>query len=144
MGILNPCLALISLVTALAVLLPTGVGGGMPAIPAGSVTALSGQATVRRADGPSRPLKVGDVVYWGDIVETAKDGRTRVTFKGNTTVTVRELSRIHVREESGPKGARYTVELLRAQAGAAVDRALMRQAEPEQGRARNAVASVRG
>ncbi len=140
----NPCLMLISLVTALTLLLPTGLGKVSPATPAGSITALSGRVNVTRSAGQSRPLKLGDVVHWGDIVETPKDGMARVTLKGNMTVTVRALSRLHVREERGVEGVRYTVELLRAKAGAAVDRALMRQAEREGGRARNAVASIRG
>ena len=140
----TPCLMLISLVTALTLLLPTGLGRAFPVTPAGSITALSGRVTVTRSAGQSRPLKLGDVLYWGDIVETPKDGVARVTLKGNMTVTVRALSRLQVREERGVEGVRYTVELLRAKAGAAVDRALMRQAEREGGRGRNAVASIRG
>lgn len=137
----TPCVMLISLLTALILLLPTGLG---KVFPAGSITALSGRVNVTRSAGQSRPLKLGDVVHWGDIVETPKDGMARVTLKGNMTVTVRALSRLHVREERGVEGVRYTVELLRAKAGAAVDRALMRQAEREGGRGRNAVASIRG
>lgn len=122
----------------------TGAAGALPEQRAGVVTALSGHVTVARAAGSVLPLKLGDQLYWGDIVETPSNGLARITLNGKMTVTVRALSRFHIREEQGAEGIRYTVDLLLAKVRAAVARAVMSEGEREEGRPRNAVGSIRG
>jgi hypothetical protein len=47
---------------------------------------------------------------------------TRVLLAGKTTVTVRELSRLELREEVMPEGIRYTAELVAGKVRASVAR----------------------
>ena len=111
---------------------------------AGVVTAVSGRVTVSREEAPPQPLKFRDSLYWRDVVEAHKDGIARVLLGGKTTVTVRELSRLELREEAQADGVCYTVELLMGKVRASVARVLMRPDEQVEVRTRNAVASVRG
>ncbi len=111
---------------------------------AGVVTAVSGPVAVTREESPAQPLKFRDPLYWRDVVEARKDGIARVLLGGKTTVTVRELSRLELREERQADGMRYTVELVAGKVRASVARALMRPGEAVEVRTRNTVASVRG
>lgn len=111
---------------------------------AGTVTAVAGPVTVVRLAAAPQPLKFRDDLYWRDVVEAGKDGIARVLLVGKTTVTVRELSRLELREEALAEGVRYTVELASGKVRAAVARMLMQQGEQLEVRTRNAVASVRG
>ena len=45
----------------------------------GRVTALIGSAQIRGANGKMRPLRLGDVVYPGDLLLTTQDGIVQVT-----------------------------------------------------------------
>ena len=110
----------------------------------GTVTAVSGNVTVARRAAAPQPLKLRDTLYSRDVIEARKDGIARILLGGKTTVTVRELSRLELREEVQADGVRYTVELLAGKVRASVARALMRQGEQVEVRTRNAVASVRG
>ena len=110
----------------------------------GTVTAVSGNVTVARRTAAPQPLKVRDTLYSRDVVEAGKDGIARILLGGKTTVTVRELSRLELREEARAEGVRYTVELVAGKVRASVARALMRPGEQVEVRTRNAVASVRG
>jgi hypothetical protein len=110
----------------------------------GVVASLTGGATVTRGGLPPATLKVGDLLFWRDVVETREDGVARLVIAGKTTVTLRELSRIELSEERTTGGVRYTVELLSGKLRASVARLLMRPREDVQVRTRNAVASVRG
>lgn len=78
------------------------------------------------------------------MVEARRDGIARILLGGTTTVTVRELSRLELREESAPEGVRYTVELFSGKLGAGVARMLLRPGERIEVRTCNAVASLRG
>ncbi|MBI2152333.1 MAG: FecR domain-containing protein [Candidatus Rokubacteria bacterium] len=111
---------------------------------AGIVTAVSGSVMVARLAAAPRPLRSGDTLYWRDVVEARKDGVARILLGGKTTVTVRELSRLELREEAQVNGVRYTVELVAGKVRASVARMLMRPGEQVEVRTRNAVASVRG
>ncbi|MBI2554469.1 MAG: FecR domain-containing protein [Candidatus Rokubacteria bacterium] len=111
---------------------------------AGIVTAVSGSVTVARLAAAPRPLRSGDTLYWRDVVEARKDGVARILLGGKTTVTVRELSRLELREAAQVDGVRYTVELVAGKVRASVARMLMRPGEQVEVRTRNAVASVRG
>ena len=111
---------------------------------AGVVTAVSGPVTVSREAAVPLLLKFRDALYWRDVVEARKDGIARVLLGGKTTVTVRELSRLELREEVMPEGIRFTAELVSGKVRASVARALMRPGEQVEVRTRNVVASVRG
>jgi len=121
-----------------------GASGAESAHGAGIVTAVSGAVTVTRLAATRRPVKVGDALYWGDVVETPKDGFTRLVLEGKTTVTVKELSRLKLQKEARVEGLRYTLELAWGKLQVSVARLLMRQGEDVEVRTRNAVASVRG
>ncbi len=110
----------------------------------GTVTAVSGNVTVTRLAAAPRPLKFRETLYSRDVVEARKGGIARILLGGKTTVTVRELSRVELREEAQADGVRYTVELVAGKMRASVARALMRPGEQVEVRTRNAVASVRG
>lgn len=110
----------------------------------GSVTALTGHATVTREIRLVQPLKLGDQLCWGDLIETRTGGTVRIVLNGKITLTGRELSRLRIRQERGALGAHYVVDLLLAKARASVARALLHQPELGDACSRNAVASIRG
>jgi len=111
---------------------------------AGTVTAVAGPVTVARLSATPQPLKFRDTLFWRDVVEARKDGIARMLLAGKTTVTVRELSRLELREEVMPEGIRYTAELVSGKVRASVARMLMRPGDQVEIRTKNAVASVRG
>jgi len=89
---------------------------------AGTVTAVAGPVTVARLSATPQPLKFRDTLFWRDVVEARKDGIARMLLAGKTTVTVRELSRLELREEVMPEGIRYTAELVAGKVRASVAR----------------------
>ena len=111
---------------------------------AGVVTAVSGPVVVNRESASSQTLKFRDALYWRDVVEARKEGMARMLLGGKTTVTVREFSRLELREEALAEGVRYTVELISGKVRVSVARMLMRPGEQVEVRTRNVVASVRG
>src|SRR3990172_7292559 len=136
--------ALIVALTVVILGLTAGVVAAESAKGAGVVTAVSGPVTVSREGALPLLLKFHDVLYWRDVVEARKDGIARVLLAGKTTVTVRELSRLELREEVMPEGIHYTAELVSGKVRASVARMLMRPGEQVEIRTKNAVASVRG
>lgn len=122
----------------------SGPAQAFPTQVVGTVTGLAGPVTVMRSAGPVQPLKVGDALYWGDVVEARVDGIARIRLTKGITVTVRPLARLEVREERRTTGVFYTLDLLRFKLRSSVARALLRRGEQSDGGARNAVASVRG
>jgi hypothetical protein len=111
----------------------------------GTVTAVSGPVTLTRPPATPHPLRSGDVVYGGDIVEVPKDGFARLLLGDRTTVTVRELSRLELQRERRADGMLYALELVWGRLRVSVARMmLMRRGEHLDVRTRNAVASVRG
>jgi hypothetical protein len=126
------------------VLLAPEIASAQTPTPVGTVMAVSGKVTVTRLAAIPRTLKFGDTLYPHDVIETHKGGIARILLGGKTTVTVRELSRLELRDEAHTDGVRYTVELMAGKVRASVARALMRSGEQVEVRTRNAVASVRG
>ena len=127
------------------------LGVGLPALSAaggansvGAATAVSGSVTVTRAAAARQPLKFGDTVHWGDVVEVPKGGFARLLLWGGTTVSVRELSRVKLQRELRADGIRYTLELVWGKLRVSVARMLMGQGGSLDVQTRNAVASVRG
>ncbi|MCH7915889.1 MAG: FecR domain-containing protein, partial [Deltaproteobacteria bacterium] len=110
----------------------------------GIVTALKGKAQLTRATTQTA-LRFKDDLILRDLIDTQEKSLTRVLFGGKSTVTVRELSRLEVREELLPGGATRTVhELSSGSILVNVARSLMRRGDEVQIRTPNAVAAVRG
>lgn len=73
--------------------------GDTPAIASvGSVTKLSGDATVRHADGSATPLKQGDQIYQGDVVQTGANGQIGITFDDGAVFSLGQRGRMTVDE----------------------------------------------
>jgi len=123
---------------------PVSLAGAEGVNAVGTVTAVAGPVTVARFQASSHPLKFRDTLYWRDVVEAQRDGIARVLLGGKTTVTVRELSRLELREEAVAEGIRYSAELVAGKVRASVARMLMRPGDEVEVRTRNVVASVRG
>ena len=123
---------------------PVSLAGAEGVNAAGTVTAVAGPVTVARFQASSHPLKFRDPLYWRDVVEAQRDGIARILLGGKTTVTVRELSRLELREEAVAEGIRYSAELVAGKVRASVARMLMRPGDEVEVRTRNVVASVRG
>ncbi|MBI2154937.1 MAG: FecR domain-containing protein [Candidatus Rokubacteria bacterium] len=111
---------------------------------AGQAISVAGPVVVLRPDVVPHPLTFRDNLYWRDVVEARKDGIARVLLGGKATVTVRELSRLELREERRTEGVRYVVDLVRGKVRASVARMLMRPGEQVEVWTFNTVASVRG
>jgi len=79
--------------------------------PVGIVTALKGSARLTRT-GTQSALRFKDNLILRDIIDTQESSLVRVLFGGKSTVTVRELSRLEVREELLPGGGVRSVHNL--------------------------------
>src|SRR3989338_5468278 len=112
---------------------------------AGVVTGLQGQAQLTRPAVAPTALKFKDGVVIRDVVDTREKSLARILFGGRSTVTVRELSRLEVREELLPGGARRDVHDLSSGAVLVnVARQLMRPGDEVVIKTPNAVAAIRG
>ncbi len=114
--------------------------------PVGVVTALQGTARLTRPTVPTPvSLRFKDGLLIRDIVDTQEKSLVRILFGGKSTVTVRELSRLEVREETLPTGATLSVhDLSKGAILVNVARQLLRPDDEVQIRTPNAVAAVRG
>jgi hypothetical protein len=90
-------------------------------------------------------LRFRDGLAVRDVVDTAEKSLARFLFGGKSTVTVKELSRLEVREESLPTGGTLSVhELSSGSILVNVARQLLRPGDEVHIRTPNAVAAVRG
>jgi len=105
----------------------------------GTVTALSGNATVSRA-ATSAPLQLKDPVLKRDRISTAENSLVRVLLGGRAIVTVRELSELTIADSAGT----MSLELSGGRVGLSVARQLMGTGETVDVHTPNAVASMRG
>jgi hypothetical protein len=109
------------------------------------VTALQGRAAVTHENKQQEALKFRSDLFWRDVVDTEKESLARILLQGKSSITVRELSRLELREEVGPAGQRrWVTDLTTGKIRAAVSRALMGPNEEVELRTPNAVAAVRG
>ena len=110
----------------------------------GVVTALKGTAQLTRAaTQTARSFK--DNLILRDLIDTQEKSLTRVLFGGKSTVTVRELSRLEVREELLPGGRTRTIhDLSSGSILVNVAQRLLRRGDEVQIRTPNAIAAVRG
>ena len=112
---------------------------------AGVVTGLQGQAQLTRPAATPSALKFKDGVVIRDVIDTREKSLARILFGGRSTVTVRELTRLEVREELLPGGGRRDVHDLSSGAILVnVARQLMKPGDEVIIRTPNAVAAVRG
>ena len=115
--------------------------GSEPARGVGVVTTLAGTATVARAALPSpRPLSFKDDVFVRDHIATAEKSVVRVLLGGKALITVRELSSLTIKEETG----RSAVDLSSGKIAMGVLRQRMRPGEAIEIRTPNAIVAVRG
>jgi hypothetical protein len=114
--------------------------------PSGVVTAVQGQAQLTRpAVAKPTLLRQKDGVMIRDVSVTREKSMARVLFGGKATITLKELSRFEVREETLPGGAtRSTVELNSGALLINVARELMKPGDEVIIRTDNAIAAVRG
>ena len=112
----------------------------------GVVTAVQGQAQLNRPTVASpSALRIKDDVIIRDVINTREKSLARILFGGKATVTVKELSRFEVREETLPGGAtRSTIDLKSGTIMVNVARQLMKPGDEVQIRTPNAVAAVKG
>jgi hypothetical protein len=107
----------------------------------GVVTTLAGTVTVARAALPApQPLHFKDDVFVRDHIATAQKSVVRVLLGGKALVTVRELSSLTIKEETG----RSTVDLMSGKVAMGVVRQRMRPGEIIEIRTPNAIAAIRG
>jgi hypothetical protein len=107
----------------------------------GVVTTLAGTVTVARVALPGpRPLHFKDDVFVRDHIATAEKSLVRVLLGGKALVTVRELSSLTIKEETG----RSTVDLTSGKIAMGVLRQRMRPGEVIEIRTPNAIAAIRG
>jgi len=110
----------------------------------GVVTALKGKAQLTRAASQTS-LRFKDDLILRDLIDTQERSLARVLFGGKSTVTVRELSRLEVSEETLPTGATRSIhELSSGSILVNVARSLLCPGDEVQIRTPNATAAVPG
>ncbi len=111
----------------------------------GVVTVLTGQVDVKRPQAPQAPLKLRDNLFVRDVVDTHEQSLARILLMGKASVTVRELSRFEIREETRPDGTqRALIDLAAGKIRVMVAPRLMKPGDEVQIRTPNAIAAVRG
>ena len=112
--------------------------------PVGIVTALRGKAQLTR-EVARTPLRFRDDLILRDVVDTEERSLTRIMFGSASVLTVRELSRLEVREELLPSGATRSIhDLSLGGVFINVGQKLLRPGDEVQIRTPNAIATVRG
>ncbi len=120
----------------------------------GVVTALRGEAAVAHAPEvaarerrpPQEPLKFRDDVFFRDTIDTQRESAAKLLLRGRATFTIRELSRVELREgvvPADPTRTRSIVNLLAGAFRAVVQRDLRPQDELEV-QTPNAISAIRG
>lgn len=108
----------------------------------GEVTLVIGEVNGTRADGTSLPMKRGELVYAGDVLETADGGHVHVRFVDGALVSVRPASRLVVEQYEESAGSRVAIKFK-------VEKGVVRsitgkwgQANPEKFRLNTPVAAI--
>lgn len=120
----------------------------------GTVTAVRGDVAVSRTPALAaqagrlarEALKFRDDVFFRDLIDTERDSGTKLLLKGRAVFTVRELSRVELREGVVPEDSgrnRSIVHLLWGAVRAQVQRDVLPQNELEIHTA-NAASAIRG
>lgn len=66
--------------------------------PVGTVSEVTGQATVTHPDGTTETVTIGTPIYQGDIIETDASGAVNITFIDETNFAVSEDARLAIDE----------------------------------------------
>ncbi len=120
----------------------------------GLVTALRGEVAVQHEEAIARrearpaqeELHFRDDVFFRDVIDTQRESFARMLLRGRSVFTVRELSRVELREgvvPADPARTRSVVSLLTGAFWAVIDRDLRPQDEFEV-QTPNAISAVRG
>ncbi len=120
----------------------------------GVVTALRGQVAVAHASEVAaregipaqEALRFRSDVFFRDVIDTQRESTAKVLLRGRSTLTIRELSRVELREgavPADPSKTRSIVSLLAGKLRAIVAGDLLRGEEVEL-RTPNAISAVRG
>jgi hypothetical protein len=84
--------------------------------PVGQIATLQGTATVTHSNAAPSALKVSDVVYKNDVLQTGANGSLGVTFDDETTLSLSANARIVVNDfvyEEGAKGNKAVFNVAR-------------------------------
>ena len=66
--------------------------------PVGEITELEGAGTITRTDGTTEQLSLGMPVFEGDVIETASDGATNITFIDESSFAISDNARMAIDE----------------------------------------------
>jgi len=103
--------ATLAVLVVLGLLLDASVARAQPATAAGSITAINGTATIKRA-GASLPAAYGNALQVGDTIATGPDGRVTITLSDNTQLEVTESSSLELTENVlNPNGTRASTKV---------------------------------
>ncbi|MBF0108644.1 MAG: tandem-95 repeat protein [Magnetococcales bacterium] len=87
---------------------PPATPSAQPSVAIGTVGEMTGQVSVKGGDGVERPVKTGDVIFKGDVVQTTKGGLIKITFTDGTIFQLGEEARSildkYVYDPEGKKG----------------------------------------
>ena len=101
----------------------------------GLVTGVQGEATVRRDRvAEAQRLKFKDDLFWLDTLSTGAAGRLRLLILQKSVITMKELSRLQLREEpAGPAQAKKksVVELVSGAVRVVVDKDALKESDYE-------------
>jgi hypothetical protein len=113
----------------------------------GVVTGVQGEATVRRDRvAQAQRLKFKDDLFWLDTLSTGTAGRLRLLILQKSVITMKELSRLQLREEpAGPAQPKKksVVELVSGAVRVVVDKEALTESDYEV-QTNLAVAAIRG
>ena len=90
-------------------------GPGVPPAEAiGKIQTMIGSVTIARAGGAVRPGNIGDLLYHGDVIQTAADGAVAMTFKDGTAFNLSASARMALDEfifnsNAASNSARFSV-----------------------------------
>ncbi len=104
------------------------------------------EVAARELRPPQEPLRFRSDVFFRDVIDTQREATAKLLLRGQATLTIRELSRVELREgvaPTDPTRTRSVVSLLYGAFRAITAASLMRGDEMEV-RTANAVAAIRG
>ncbi len=123
-------------------LLTLASGLSQAATSVGEVTLVIGEVSAMRLDGSSLPMKRGELIYAGDVLETADGGHVHVRFVDGALVSVRPSSRLVIEQYEESAGIRVAIKFK-------VEKGVVRsitgkwgQANPEKFRLNTPVAAI--
>src|SRR3989304_924309 len=131
-----------------------GLAEALPQRGVGVVVAMRGEVAVQHEEAIARrearpvqePLRFRDDVFFRDLIDTQRESFARLLLRGRSVFTIRERSRVELREgivPADPSRIRSIVSLLTGAFWAVIERDLRPQDEVEI-QTPNAISAVRG